>query len=114
MSVDHNNIVTAYHSNFSVANYEISSLLSPSGAITCIKAPLGESWEYCQIIVTCELVLLSEHESVQLFPVFSCRVSLQGPLSKACKCLLVQTGDIKPSSWQGAPSNFSWDFSLLY
>ncbi len=35
--------------------------------------------------LTCELVLLSEHASVQLFPVLTHRVSLQGNLSKALK-----------------------------
>ena len=60
-----------------------------SPPITGIMAPLGESRDYCQIIVTCELVLLSEHESLQLFP---CRASLQGHWTKAWKCLFVPIG----------------------
>ncbi len=52
-------------------------------------------------------VLLSECAWVQLFPMFSCRVSLQGQLSKAKKCFSMHTGDKSKGSAQTTRSAYS-------
>ena len=40
------------------------------------------------------ILLLSEHASVQLFSVFSCRACLQGHISNTWKCHLIYRGDL--------------------